>query len=96
MNTRITATIVLLPFLVFSLWVVATEGFFGFLTVAGREPWALQLLLDLVIMAGFAVRWMVRDARAAGRNPWPFVAATVVVGSIAPLIYVVTGSGKSR
>ncbi len=96
MNTRITATILLLPFLVFTLWVIATEGFIGFLTVAGREPWALQLLLDLVIMAWFAVRWMVRDARAAGRNPWPFVAATVVVGSIAPLIYVVTGSGKSR
>lgn len=94
LNPRVLAAAVGLPFLAFSMWVTVTEGYFGFLTVAGREPWALQVLLDLAIAAVFAAQWMIRDARARGRNPWPWVAATLVVGSIAPLTYVVLG-GRS-
>jgi hypothetical protein len=94
MNNRLVATIVLVPFLAYSLWVAATCGPIGFLELAGREPWAAQLLIDLVITSAFSVHWMVRDARVTGRNPWPFVVATLAVGSVAALVYIVTGRGK--
>ncbi|MBL8943731.1 MAG: DUF2834 domain-containing protein [Myxococcales bacterium] len=91
MNNRLAATAVLVPFLAYSLWVAATCGPLGFLDLAGREPWAMQLLLDLAITSAFSIHWMIRDARVAGRNPWPFVIATIAVGSIAALVYIATG-----
>lgn len=91
MNNRLVATAVLIPFLAFSLWVVATCGPLGFLDLAGREPWALQLLLDLAITSAFSIHWMLRDARVTGRNAWPFVVGTIAVGSIAALVYIATG-----
>jgi hypothetical protein len=91
MNNRLVATLVLVPFLAFSLWVVAAYGMTGLFDVLGREPWAVQLLLDLAITSAFSAHWMIRDARASGRNPWPFVLATLPVGSIAVLVYIVTG-----
>lgn len=94
MSTRTIATIVLLPFLVFSLWVAWTDGPLGFLTLAGREPWGLQMLLDLCIASSFAIGYMLHDARTSGRNPWPYVIATVAVGSIAPLVYLATGPSR--
>lgn len=93
MNNRLVATIVLVPFLAYSLWVVATCGVSGLFDVTSREPWAAQLLLDLAITSAFSVHWMIRDARITGRTAWPFVAATLAVGSIAALVYVVTGRG---
>ncbi len=90
MNTRIAATFVLIPFLVYSLWVASGYGALGFLALAGREPWAMQMLLDLVIALAFTCGWLVRDARALGRRAWPFVVGTVLFGSIAPLLYVAT------
>lgn len=96
MNRRMLAAVVLVPFFAFSIWVAATQGALGFLTLAGREPWGLQMLLDLCIASVFAVHYVIRDARASGRNPWPFVIGTVAVGSIAPLLYLVTGGRPRR
>jgi hypothetical protein len=83
------AALVLVPFTAFSLWVVATHGYTGFLSLAGREPWALQMLLDLVIACSFGVGWVVGDARKRGIAAWPYVVMTIVVGSIGILAYVV-------
>src|SRR5215831_1506486 len=48
------AAVLLAGFGAFSIWVVATRGYAGFLELAGRERWALQMLLDLVIALSFA------------------------------------------
>ncbi|MDX2092370.1 MAG: DUF2834 domain-containing protein [Kofleriaceae bacterium] len=84
------ATIVLLAFTAFSAWVIAGHGYTGFISLAAREPWGLQLLLDLVIACSFAIGWMRGDAKKRGiTTTWPFVVATLFLGSPAILAYVI-------
>jgi hypothetical protein len=83
------AALVLAGFGAFSVWVVASQGYFGFLSLAGREPWALQILLDLVIASMFAAGWMIADARRRRIAAWPYVVVTVFAGSIGILAYCV-------
>ena len=83
------AALVLAAFGAFSVWVVAGYGYTGFLSLAAREPWALQMLLDLVIACSFAVGWMIKDARKRDIKPWPYVVTTMFLGSIGLLVYVV-------
>jgi hypothetical protein len=84
-----TAAVILAAFSAFSLWVVHGHGYTGFLALAGREPWALQMLLDLVIALSFAIGWMRADARRRGIAAWPYIVVTVFLGSIGVLAYVV-------
>ena len=83
------AAVVLAGFGAFSVWVVASQGYFGFLALAGREPWGLQVLLDLVIAASFAAGWMIADARRRRIAVWPYLVVTVFLGSIGILAYCV-------
>ena len=69
---------ILAAFTAYSLWVVAGYGYTGFLSLAAREPWALQLLLDLVIACSFGVGWMAHDARKHSIKIWPFVIAILL------------------
>ncbi len=88
-SRALAAGVVLAVFAAYSLWVIAGHGVLGFVTLALREPWAMQLLVDLAIACTFAVGWMAHDARKHGIVLWPFVVATVLVGSIGLLGYVV-------
>jgi hypothetical protein len=90
------AALVLAVFGAFSMWVVVTHGYFGFIELAGREAWALQMLLDLVIALSFGVGWMIGDARKRGIATWPYVVATVALGSIGILAYSVRRSFTPR
>jgi hypothetical protein len=83
------ALVVLATFGAFSSWVVATEGYLGFIELAGREWWALQMLLDLVLALVFAAGWMVGDARGRGIAAWPYLVVTVFLGSVGILAYCV-------
>lgn len=80
---------VLVPFAVFSTWLTVTTGYLGFLRLAGREPWALQMLIDVGIACTVCSIWMVRDARERGARVWPYLIATVFLGSIGVLGYLV-------
>ncbi len=87
---RLVSLIVL--FVVFTGWslsVVASQGFTGFLTLSAREPWAAQMLVDLTISLLVAWSWLRPDARARGINPWPYLLATLPLGSIAVLAYLI-------
>jgi len=89
MKLSVIAGIVLVPFTTFSMWVVAKYGYLGFLALAAREPWALQMLLDLVIALAIALGWLRADAKKRGIAAWPYVIATAVLGSPAILAYIV-------
>lgn len=83
------AAVILAAFGAYSLWVVAGHGYIGFLSLARAEPWAMQLLLDLVIACSFGVGWMHADAQRRGLASWPYVPVVVLFGSIGLLGYVV-------
>lgn len=86
---KIVPALVLLPFTAFSVEVIAQHGYFGFLTLSLREPWALQMLLDLTICLFLVAGWIRRDARARGIVAWPYLLALPFLGSIGALAYLV-------
>ncbi|MCX4242931.1 hypothetical protein [Paraliomyxa miuraensis] len=79
--------LVAIAFTVYSCLVVAEHGYFGFLEVASREPWALQMLIDLSIALLLVSSWIAVDARRRQRAAWPWLVGTLLLGSIAPLWY---------
>lgn len=79
--------LLLVPFTAFSVECMLKDGPVGFVTLALREPWGMQLLLDLMISLGFAMAWTRKDA--IQRNlPWlPYVILMPILGSPAALAY---------
>lgn len=92
----ILATLTLAVFGGLSTWLVFEEGYFGFITLAARERWALQMLVDLAIALFLFTPVMVRDARSRGIVAWPFVVSTILLGSIGPLAYYVVREWRAR
>ena len=84
--------------------IVVTLVLFGALTAAAlwhHGYWGIfapqlqslaggQVLADLVIALVLVLVWLYRDARSQGRNPWPWVVATLTLGSFGPLVYLLT------
>ncbi len=86
---RMAAAAVLIPFFVYSSYVTAVEGYVSFFTLPLTHPIWTQEFLDLCIALTLVCVWIVRDGRRRGARVWPFVAATPLLGSIAPLLYLV-------
>jgi len=70
-----------------ALW---QHGYWGIIEPHFRTFGAAQVFADLMIALSLAMIWMWRDARAAGRSPWPWIAATLALGSFGPLVYLLT------
>ncbi|MBY0588336.1 DUF2834 domain-containing protein [bacterium] len=66
------------------------HGFWGILAPHFQSTGAGQVFADLVIALVLVLTWLWRDARATGRNPWPWVVATLMLGSFGPLVYLLT------
>lgn len=49
----------------------------------------LQVLTDLAIALILILVWLVKDARARGLNPAPWVVLTLLAGSFGPLLYLI-------
>lgn len=78
-----------LAFTIPSTVLVIDDGYLGFARLAAREPWALQMLVDLVIACSVFVGWMWRDAPTRGIHRWPYLIAIATVGSIGVLAYLI-------
>lgn len=78
-----------LAFTAYTVWVMAGNGVTGFIALAGREPWGLQLLIDLLVMLALFALWVRQDAEKHGLPVWPWVVATMVMGSMGALAYLV-------
>ncbi len=79
--------LIFVPFTVFSLGVIATEGFPALFGLALREKWGMQMLLDVGIFYVLFCAWLVPDARTRGISPWPYVAGTLVMGALSYLLH---------
>ncbi|MDC0671870.1 hypothetical protein [Nannocystis radixulma] len=88
--------LILVVFTLFSVVVVLRHGYFGFITLALREPWAMQMLLDLAIALFLVAGWLRRDARTRGIEAWPYLVALPFLGSISPLAYLVHRRLRTR
>jgi hypothetical protein len=81
--------VALIAFSVYSAAIVVNHGYVGFLQLAWREPWAMQMLLDLTIGMVLFLVWAAGDSRARGLPFWPFALVTLFLGSVGPLAYLV-------
>jgi hypothetical protein len=80
---------VFVVFTSYTLWVMAGHGVLGFVTLAAREPWALQLLLDLLLMLVLFSWWVASDAKERNLPSWLYVIVVPVMGSMGALAYLV-------
>ncbi len=66
------------------------HGYWGILEPHFKSFGAAQVFADLIIALSLFMVWMWRDAKATGRNPWPWIGLTLLTGSIGPLIYLIS------
>ncbi len=86
---RTLALILLVPFALLTLYAVQQVGYVGIFDYHRHSPAGWQVFADLVIALILVLSWLIPEARRAGRNPWPWVVATLFLGSFGPLLYLV-------
>lgn len=69
-------------------------GYLGILRPHFQSAGAAQVFVDLVIALTLVMTWLWRDARTHGRNPWPWIVATLIAGSFGPLVYLLTRKAR--
>ena len=87
---RVLLIITLLAFGALSAVALWQHGYWGILAPHFQSFGAAQVLADLVIALTLVMVWMWHDAKASGRNVWPWAVLTLVAGSFGPLLYLLT------
>ena len=95
-NRKILSWILLIPFLLLTAYALMEVGYLGIFDYHRHSPAGWQVFIDLVISLLLLLTFLIPHARDHGRNPWPWVLATLVVGVIAPLVYFATGRNSSE
>lgn len=90
-RNRILAFIVFADFVALTIWAMHSMSWdlAAMWAAATSSPIGIQIAIDLVVALCMVMGWMWKDAKLRGMNPIPFVVATLVAGSIAPLFYLV-------
>ena len=86
------AIAILIPFSILSVYALLEVGYIGIFDYHRHSPAGWQVFTDLVIALVLVFTWMIPEAKREGRNPWPWVVATLFLGSIGPLLYLATAS----
>ncbi len=93
---RLILIITLIAFLILTALALWHHGYWGILEPHFQSFGAAQVLVDLVIALTLFLIWMWRDARAAGRNPWPWLVLTLLTGSIGPMFYLLVSKTETK
>jgi hypothetical protein len=72
------------------------HGYFGIFALHFQTFGGGQVLTDLVIALTLVMVWMWHDAKATGRNAWPWIIATLALGSFGPLFYLLTRKSSAN
>lgn len=91
---RILLTITLILFGALTVAALWQHGFWGIIAPHFQSFGGGQVFADLVIALTLAMVWMWHDAKATGRNVWPWIIATLALGSFGPLFYLLTRKAK--
>lgn len=89
-HSRLVTSLIFVPFFILSLYALTASGLVELFHYLVDHPWGWQVFFDLAIALLLVLGWIYKDARARGRNPWIWVVATVMTGSVAPLLYLIT------
>ena len=81
--------IVLADFSALTAYAVYQVGYAGFFEAVFSNIVGITLLADLTIALSLVIVWMYRDARARGVSATPYVVATLLLGSVGPLAYLI-------
>ena len=76
-------------FTAYSSLVAVQHGPLGFLAVPAHGGWSLQVTLDLFFALGAFLTLTAADARKHGITLWPYIPATLILGSVGMLAYFV-------
>jgi hypothetical protein len=88
MNTRrLVLGAVLLAFSGLTAWASAAYGVRGIIEGVTANGVSVLLFTDLTIALGLIMLWMWQDARDRSVSPLPYVALTLLFGSVGPLLY---------
>lgn len=90
------AIILLIPFTVLTLYALTDVGYIGIFDYHRHSSAGWQVFTDLVIALVLATCWIVKDAKASGRSPYPWLALTLTMGSFGPLLYLATRPPKEE
>lgn len=80
----------LIPFAAYSTWAMWKISYWGIWAAGFETLGSAQILWDLAIACALICGWIKKDAEAQGRNPYPWMLATLATGSLAPLLYLLT------
>jgi hypothetical protein len=90
MNWKLIAlSAVLVDFSAFSAYAVWRHGYLGLFALAFTSAGTVQVFLDLIIALSLVMIWMVRDGRQHRIGVAPYLATTLLLGSIGPLLYLI-------
>ena len=84
--------IILILFGALSAAAIWQHGYVGVFLSFTQNLAGMQVFADLVISLTLVMTWMWRDAKATGRNIYPWIVLTLAAGSFGPLIYLRTRS----
>jgi hypothetical protein len=85
--TPMPRTLLLLTLALFGALTAAAlwqHGYWGIFEPQLRSFGGAQVLVDLVIALVLVLVWMWHDAKARGRNIWPWIVLTLLAGSFGP------------
>jgi hypothetical protein len=86
---RIILILVTAVFTAYTGLVLLEVGYLGFYRQLLATPSGWQALVDISIALLLVLSWLRRDARLSGRVFWPYLALTLALGSLGPLLYLV-------
>lgn len=98
---RLVWILLLIGFAALNIYAVVAGGLSGLMGFLGNlGPWGTLAVVDLLIALTVALAFIWQDARSRAVNPLPYVALTLLTGSIGVLVYLVRywngGSRPSR
>ena len=93
-SARTLAIVLLIPFTALTAYAVMQVGYIGIFDYHRHSPAGWQVFADLVIALVLVLLWLVPHAKDSGRNPWPWVVLTLLLGSFGPLLYLVLAGKK--